>query len=195
MTYRELLNHRANTMEDVMVQFKEVPEMKGKLPPAGMVARLTFICATEDLDTMDPSVKSWMDAPSSIQVVALTFNFSEFTAHNANLDEYDPGENSFPWLMAECGKFGDFYMYPKNIQLDDVITWFDVLPAGTVKAATREEIACAKHENAEIIKKLKDQFVKTMMEETNPDDPCYVKIRDVASKIDNTLMTLIDTIL
>lgn len=195
MTYRELACEYQKSLNYPIVRFKAVLETGKSLPPAGMVARLTFFGAEKTVGTMELPVKTWEDAPGSIKIEELDFSFSEFTANNAMFDTYDPGENSFPWLLSDCGKDGEFSVFPKGAQLDDDILWLEVLPETAVRAANKKEIAEAKRKNAEIIDELRKQLVEGMVEKPDPNDPCYIQIRDAACKIDDALKALADKLL
>lgn len=190
MTYRDLLVFHEKNMDYPFVRFKSNPESGKKLPPAGMVAQLDFIGTTEDIDMLDPPVESWKMAPNSIQVACLTFNFAGLTAYNAEFDEYDPGENSFPWLMTECGKYGYSYSYLTNTHLDDEIDWFEVVPEGEIRRATLEEIAQAQQENHETLEALRHHIVNTIRG-MNKTDPMYIELMDKCVKLEDDIMTLL----
>lgn len=191
MTYRELLVFHEKNMDYPFVRFKSNPESGKKLPPAGMVAQLDFIGTTEDIDMLDPPVDSWAKAPNSILVATLTFNFAGLTAYNAELDVYDPGENSFPWLMIECGRYGYAYSYLTNTHLDDEIDWFEVIPDGEIHRATQEEIAQAQQENHETLETLCHHIVNTIRG-MNKTDPLYVEMMDKCVKMEDNIMNLLD---
>lgn len=215
MTYRELLDiyvtSRDCLLNGIPVRFKESPNGQSgdELPVAGMVANIVFIQTTQALDELPGEIASWRDAPSSISVEAIEFNFRGFEANNAELDALstavndftvfldadDPNANYLPWLMDACDSDGSYMVdfkkaFGESARLNDEVDWFEIVSPESFRAAGKDEIESAKHKNHEAINALRKHMADTVsgLDKT---DPGVVALMDFISKTDSRLCNLI----
>lgn len=202
MTYRELLDiytkSRNRQMNGIPVRFKESPSVQSeeKLPVAGMVANIVFIHTSRALDELPGPIESWKDAPASILVEAIEFDFRGFEAHNAGLDTYDPGANYRPWLVDACDSNGTFIVefnrtFGENALLNDEVDWFDIISPESIHVAEESEIESAKRKNCEAVNALRKYIVDTVSS-LDKADPGFSALMDFASKTDDKILNLID---
>lgn len=202
MTYRELLDTYATSRDKLLngipVRFKNVQNKQQgeKLPVAGMIASIVFIQTSRALDELPGPIESWKDAPASILVEAIEFNFRGFEAHNASLDTYDPSVNYCPWLVDACDSNGTFIVefkrtFEENAMLNDEVDWFDIISPESIHIAEEDEIKSAKQKNCETVNALRKHIVDTLSS-LDKADPGFSVLMDFASKTDDKLLNLID---